>query len=1106
MAWVRAHPYRSAMVGYVVLAALFLHDWDGYVFATAVRQLWDGQTPYQVASEDPWYGFLNVADRHVQWYAYPPLPLLTMAASYAPAVFADLPPFVGRILLKLPAIVGTLALARVGRGWAERLGASAQEQSAIERRFLANPLMILVGSVWGMTDTMLMALYMGGLLALGNRRPWLAGVLVAAAALVKPFPILLVVAIAPYLLRRDGWRSFARFAAAGAATVLVVCLPFALRDPAGFWRQSVAAHLARDPQGLTLWSVWPLDLLPNDVIAVASLTLMAAALLLLGIAARRMSGKGTTLTLTLAAAAAILVTNRVVNEQYLVLVVAPMLVLDVAHRLDKWEHRLTRWTPNFFAAAIVLVGFHFLTFIPPDIALPIFGRPVDEVAFYVRQPAPWLWSGIAKFFAYAIPITMVLLSVMAARLVLRSLRTPEPTGEPAAALAAPMRPLRRRDLAPTVGACILLAVLAFQPLVGSAAGPPLAFSPAFDAPRVAAFYYLWWNNPAHDPAVRYGNWDIVSQVPEMGYYTSTRGVMREHARSMVQQGIDTAIVSYHRGEQERYRVFQEEASAAGLWVAPLIELNQIYDQPAFHPVDDKGVPVPYAAYRLTNGTRDAIERFVVDLKDSLRDPSTLRMPTARCPGGCPVVYFYDSYVSGISFQDADKRSLAQTLLATVPLDEIRAAFNDSALPGTVEAVLAYHPPTIGEFYAPGAAAVWRRAHLAQHVGFWGDLRTRLEAELGPLYMVGGDAFNGGAAFDTGVVKSLVGLEVFDASFIYSPSFTWFSQTEAPFDDTFSLWEDRNHWLTAFTRGLGAGSSFGIAPAYDDIENRGARGFAIPAFPTGADGPSFYELGWASARGQTATLPAVATFNEFFEGSSIEASREYGDRFLQDTATERARLVEQSSPARNVFVVTHEQSSRTSLEYSETDLSHFWGLDLLAAVPRAVPDAAVSAFDALGPDAPPPQSPDLLLIEGGRGQFGASAALLGRVAAWVDAQTPLIIFGPDVAQAMNPVLGDNCLAGLDEIPDPKTLAPGDRLRGEPGALWLDRGGQTYRVGQTCDGGLHAGTRAKPWVATDPPNDAWGGSRDALNARCLAVTLLALQPGFAAPDAPTECVVS
>jgi hypothetical protein len=1084
--WRLPRRYWWALGAYLLLAGLFQHDWDGYVFATAARQMLDGQTPYEVAAGDPWYGFLNPADEHVQWYAYPPLPLLFMAASYAPAVLLDLPPFLGRILLKLPVILGTLALARVAGGWCARLEATDAHRRQIETRFLTNPFLVLVGPVWGMTDTTLMALYMGGLLSYAHRRFALAGVLVGLSILVKPFPLLLVLAIAPYLLGKEGWRPFARFSVAAGLTGLLVSLPFLLSDASGYWHQAVGAHLARDPQGLTIWSLWPLDQLSGLAISTASIALMAVSLLAIGVAATGIRGRGTSVVLTVAAAVAVLVWNRVVNEQYLVLVMAPLLVLDVAHRLDRFSTFLTRWTSGLFAAAIVLVGFHFLTFIPPDIATPLFqGKPVDQVAHDVREATPWLWRFVARFFEIAVPLTIAALGVMAFRLM-RATWAREHASDPAA----------RQHMAPTVGACLLLLVVGLVPLAQPAAAeevPP--FQPAFDEPRVAAFYYLWWQNPAHDPAVAYGNWPPVSQVPEMGYYTNTRGVAREHVRMMVENGIDTAIVSYHRGELERYRVFQEEAHKQGLWVTPLIELNQVYDQKVHHPVDQTGVLVPYAAYRLDDGTRHEVEAFVLDLAGQLGLPSTLRID------GRPVVLFYDSYVSGVSFHPEDKASLAQALFDTVPVEELRSQFADDAI-AAPEDLLRHHPPIYSGFYDPGNASLWRRAHLTQHVDFWHDLRADLEPETGPLYLISGDAMNERAGFEAGTVKSVVGLDVFDGAFIYSPSFTWGNQPTAPFNDTFDLWQDRNLWLTAFTRSQGDLSSTGIAPAYDDTVNRPVKGFRIPAFP--ANDGVFYDRGWDSVLAQGTTFPAVATFNEWFEGSSVEPSREYGDQFLTSTAQHRARFEALQPPGREVVVLVHEVSGRTSAFYSETDLSHFWGLDLVAAAGRAVPDARFSALDALAPDASRTPEPDLLLVEGGRAQFALADQVLARVAAW-GGTTPVVVFGSDLASPLHGLLDGACLAGLDEVPDPKTLAPGDVLRASPGRLDLDRNGTTYHVGQSCDGGAKAGTSAKPWVATNPLSDPWGGSHAQGNARCMAVALRALMPQFAAADAPAACTV-
>jgi hypothetical protein len=437
---------------------------------------------------------------------------------------------------------------------------------------------------------------------------------------------------------------------------------------------------------------------------------------------------------------------------------------------------------------------------------------------------------------------------------------------------------------------------------------------------------------------------------------------------------------------------------------------------------------------------------------------------------------------------------------TVPVEELRTAFNDPDITGP-EDLLRHYPTIAPGFYDQGAAALWRQAHLADHILFWNALRAELEARTGPLFLVSGDAMNERAGFEASTVKALVGLEAFDGSFVYSPSFTWGNQPKAPFDDTFALWEDRNLWLASFARSQDALSSTGVAPAYDDTVNR-PHGFRIPAFPPGNG--TFYERSWASVTQQGITFPAVATFNEFFEGSSVEPSVEYGDRFLRDTAVERARYEAVPVPALDVAVVVHERSSRTSLFYSETDLSHFWGLDLMGAAARAIPDSRLTAIDALEPALAERARPDLILVEGGRGQFETSPAVYARLQGWSDG-TPTLVFGPDKAQSIAGALGDDCLAGLSDVPDPKTLQAGDRLVAGNGSMHLERDGVAYVVGRACQDGMRAGTSVKPWVATDPITQPWGGIYDAINAQCTAVTLRALMPQFAAPDAPTDCRV-
>ncbi|HUR63240.1 MAG TPA: glycosyltransferase 87 family protein [Candidatus Thermoplasmatota archaeon] len=1086
--------YLVALLLGLFLAAVFQHDWDGFVFQTAVREFLHGHSPYTVAQHKPFYAFLGPTDTETQWYAYPPLPLLAMAVTYAPAVLLHLDgtAIAGtvpagqaflvnatlRILLKLPLVLATLSLAAVAGAWTRRLGSPPDEVRKVERRFLFNPFLMLVGCAWGMTDTALMALYMGGILAYRNGKPGKAGALVALATLIKPFPLLLMLPIVPYLLDRHGWRAFWRFVGAGLATAAPIVLPFLLTQPAGFWQQSIGMHLARLPQGVTPWTLWPLRLMSPQAISVTSLVLMCGSLLLVGWAATKLRARGTSLMLTLLAGIAVLVWNRVLNEQYLVMVVAPLLILDQVHELDRFGHFLTRWTPTVFAIVVAFGGFHFLTFLPPDVAMPLLHEPVDVVAQHLRDAMPWFWKFWQGTLEFTIAGTLIGLGVLGARLVAKELRSD------------PGRPVRRH-FAPIASACALLLMVGLVPALGASAAPVHAFQPAHPEAKVAAFYYLWWQNPAHDPSIPYGNWPVVSQVPEIGYYTNNRGVARDHAAQMVGAGIDTAIVSYHRGEYDRYRTFQEEAGKAGLRVAPLIELNQVYDQPAHHPVDETGASVPYAAYRLDNGTRAAVEQFVLDLKPLLADPATLRAD------GRPVVYFYDSYVSGMGFDKEDKEDLARVALDLYPLAELRSRFNDSALQPTLASLLRHYPGSIvpGFFLESAAASTWREAHLELHRRFWTQLRLDLEREVGPLYLVSGEAYNENAGFDAGTAKDVVDLEVFDGAFIYSPSFTWGNHKGEPFGPTFEVWEDRNAWLTAFAAGRGRTSHVGIAPSYDDTVNR-PDGFRIPPF---VNGQSFYGLSWDSALRHPPTQVAIATFNEFFEGSSIEPSRGDGTRLLDETRAQRGRYLAASEEGPTTVAVLHERSSRTNIHYSERDPSHEWGLDLVAAGSRALP-GPLAAIDALAPSVPD-LAPGLLLVEGGHGDFDASPAALRRLAGW-SGSARTIFFGSDLAAPLAAAMGDNCLAGLDAVPyhanaaglaDHLTLRAGDRLHGVGTTLMLERGGHDYRVGQACDGGRHAGTSIKPY-----------GASPGTDGTCLGVAIRILQPAAAKPG-PMECTV-
>ena len=1044
---------KIALLVLVALAAVFIHDWDGFVFERAVRDLYHGITPYETGSEAPWYSLLGPSDHDPQWYAYPPLPLLMMAATFWPAELLHLPEAVQRVLLKAPMIVAHIALARVAGWWGARIDAGPM----VRRLTLWNPFLILVGPIWGMTDPMMMAFLLGALACWVQRRPGWAGVLFGAALLVKPFPALLAIPLLAWVLKRHSWRAGVPVVAAAATTWIAVSLPFILHTPLGFWRQIGGAHLGRAAQGVSIWN-WPLfDGVSEGTIVVLSMIALAAGLAAASIWSARRDGPLAPLEVVAAGALAILITNRVVNEQYVVMFVAPLLVLAAAAPVA--QQTLRRLT-HLMTATVALVGFHFLTFVPPDIALPLFGRPVDEVAHVLRSWAPGFWRALAWFFLFAVPIALVA--------SLRALEPPRMRWTPKAL--------------PSIGLCALL-VAGGAVSAGDEEPQQPTFEPAFEDPAVAAYYYLWWNNPAHDPTIQYGNWLVVSQSPEIGYYTNNRGVAALHAQQMVDNGIDTAIISYHRGELPRYEVFQEEAAGAGLWVTPLVELNQVYDkvvdgQRVHRPIDEDGNEAEYAAYRLSAGVKDEIIHFVLDLEDRLQQPNSLRIE------GRPVVMFYDAYVSGVSFHGEDRDRLAQAVLDVYGIDALREHYNDPGLQDDYRDLLRYHPNTYEEFFAGPHGAPWRGGHLELHRQFWQDIQREVEEVTGPLYWISGESYNEQAGFEAGTVQSLVDLDLFDGQFIYSPSFTWGTNLDSSYEENFVRWADRNHWMQAYAQGAQRSAVVGIAPAYDDTVNRPDIGFVIP--PTTPDGET-YARSWEAMFRHPPELVAIATWNEYFEGSSLEPSQEFGDEWLLATSAyresfEAARAMLDDRPA--LGVLTSEAQSRLSLMGTEMDPAHHWSMDLIAAAAFAYPDHQLFAVDADEADIDVAR-PRLLLVEGARERFDLSAAALRLT----DDAVLRVHFGPEVVGGLDDALPASCTDGLDVLAD-AVLRPGDVLQRDGQGLWLERAGQTHHVARPCGDAAY--------VAFKP----YGAGLSRTDAECVRVAVAAVLPSFD-PAAPMAC---
>jgi len=251
----RERRYLLSVLVQLLVAPFLVHDWDGFVFTRTVRDFLAGATPYATVEADPIYIHMGQSWPPLNtWYAYPPLPLLLMTPTLAVAFASAAGPWLVRLALKVPFIVGTLGLAWTG----EKLVRSASDERSAEqweRLILLNPFLLFVSAAWGMFDAWMVAFLLLSILLLETRRVWLAGAAFGAASLVKLFPLFAAPAFLVYVALR--WRRGAamRFVAAAVGTFTLVCLPFAITHPKGFMLQVLGMHLQRAPQGLSVLSV-----------------------------------------------------------------------------------------------------------------------------------------------------------------------------------------------------------------------------------------------------------------------------------------------------------------------------------------------------------------------------------------------------------------------------------------------------------------------------------------------------------------------------------------------------------------------------------------------------------------------------------------------------------------------------------------------------------------------------------------------------------------------------------------------------------------------------------------------------------------------------------
>jgi dolichol-phosphate mannosyltransferase len=823
--------YLLSFVIQCVLAALFIHDWDGFVFERSARDLLlGGVSPYQTAVSAPPYIF-NMYDVPPipEWYAYPPLPLLMFGSTYGLGLLVPFssPAFL-RLCLKLPFIFGNLLLARVSA----RLVGNDKALSRTELFLLFNPFLIFIGAVWGMFDSLMVLFMIASLLMIRRKRPAMAGAAFGAAALLKLFPVFFLPAVLFWAQRRTGNRGAGRFLATAGAVVAGISLPFFLQSPDGFFRQVFWVHLQRPPQGISLVGLPYYMNYLNDLLGLSlpqlglrevsllSIAFLAPSLVLAYLVAYRARKESDILFAFAGIAFALMLFNKVVNEQYLVL----PLVLAYLYGKHRGSPSAPALASRRIAIALtaggtvagIVIGFHFLTFIPPDTAA-LGARIFGTFSFPGN-------SLVSQRLLFIIPAVVAAIAVAPAWILMMG--GVEEVGRRG---ARELRASVRRLVGPVPGrrrvgaaASVFTVLLLLAPAAGSALllpGESTREYPALEpirGPMVGAYYYLWWNNPTHNPSMREGNWKDVSQEPAAGYYTNTPAYMIRHIRQMKQAKIDFAIVSYHGYDSQELLAFARVCRMEGMRFAVMMEVGAV----------SVSAGTPQYGYPLNSASHDEILSMARAIpKEVWRSSSFCRFE------GRPLLFAYDA------------------------------------------------------FFAIAARGESRDLNRS-FAGFWFSIRESLEKQYGPLFLVAGLT---GEQSHQNPAPDLLTTAPFDSVFVYSPAFAWAAHRSDSTAENMARWEARQADLAVLDRTLGFPVILSVMPAYDDTVLR-QGGFSVPS---DFRGRLIYDTLWEDALARSPDILSVTSWNEFFEGTAIEPSVQYGDLYLERTGFWSARLKEGS---------------------------------------------------------------------------------------------------------------------------------------------------------------------------------------------------------------------
>lgn len=912
--------FCAFILAFIIRVAISIplsHDWDSYVFQTSAEQLLEGTTPYEVVAQNNPEIYPD-SDRAMtqQWYGYPPLPLLmfTTPLYIAKLAHIQLTPPLTNALIKLPFIIGDLVCAylvyRFLRKEDEKKGRIAS------LLILFNPVFIWISAAWGMFDVWLLNFLLLFLLSIRIRADGLAGLALALAVQIKLFAVFFLPAIAFYLLQKNlPKRGIVILLGLFTLVTLLIDTPFFVISPQGFMNQNLLMHLARPPQGIGI--VGAADYISRvygisiDLFAkIANLITIAFVSLFSLTSIWYTKGKEKRLLeVLLLTYSALLVFNKVVNEQYFVVFIGLVLLLAflkkektdiISKKILKFLEGISTMTILFVS---VVLGFHFLTFLPPFIAVDILKTSTNYLVYnlsalfsflpkYTYPDSLWTYYNIPVTLSYLLilPLLVSIIAMMGKSLVnVVSLWKKEPIISPSFSLKTS-----------TLLGVVLFSLVIFV-CVSTVQKPVRAYLSETKAlelidlpkethatfpetPRIGTFYNVWWNNPSHLPNTADDAWKKTSLTPLAGFYTSKNSYFVEHIQQMKETGIDFAVISYHLYDRQRYLTFSQYADSFGLYHTPLIESSDALLDTKDHAVSPFGQETPGFAIN-TYSRKDMVNTIISSLADLKNSPGVLKQD------GKPVVYIYDGHFFFPSWDDDSKKLLAEKVVkkyatnSTDPYVAISRSWKTKVT--NLSDVIAQYPTDVQSFNNTNKQTAkksnddFKGAFIESYQDYWKDVRTDVEKKVGPVYLISTYPSPlpeyGNTLFKP---EDIVALHIFDNEFYYSLSNTWsFWRDIKPAQKVMDVWGKQVDDQTKRDQKASNPVILTVNPAYDDTVVRGKLGFSIPQT---LNNQSTYDITWKDAIRNKPDYILIASWNEFFEGSAIEPSVEYKDTLLTRT--------------------------------------------------------------------------------------------------------------------------------------------------------------------------------------------------------------------------------